>query len=147
MISYSRLETESFPVFLQSQELQSYFVGVMALQGGQIQINLQERSEFTDKPKGTPRTLRIAYQDIQSLDFKRGIFRDKLRIEITNPDLLQGIATAQSNQLVLLVKKRYRPALKAKIEALVNLLLDADIQTESQVEAESRGRLQNGLDN
>jgi hypothetical protein len=128
MISYSRFETESFPVYLQSQELQSYFVGVLALQHGQFQITLQERSEFTDSPKGNPRKILVPYTGIQSLEFKKGVFRDKLRIEIRDPDVIQGIATPQSNQITLLIKKRYRQALRAKIEVLVNRLLDEDIK-------------------
>ena len=79
---------------------------------------LEVQTSFLGMFKRDPRTYRIDLTDLESVRYRRGLWKDKLRLRTLTLDVLDPIPGVQKGELCLHFARKHRPGVDVLLDRL-----------------------------
>lgn len=73
-----------------------------------IELEYQEQDSFVGLIKSDVKILHVSYEDLESIQFKRGWFSAKIILKTSSMELLQKLPGSEQGECILKVKRKHR---------------------------------------
>ncbi|MEQ9266522.1 MAG: hypothetical protein RLN81_14935 [Balneolaceae bacterium] len=96
--------------------------GILRVEGGKLLFEFQKKDAVFEAYKSDIMTTEISLSDIDMMEFKKGVFTNKLTIYASRPSVFQDLPGNELTERVLKVKKKHRE-IAANISSNINIEL------------------------